>query len=73
MIEKNIPVPKRATKNDELSLLIGEMGVGDSIFFKHAKKQSDTEIERVRKKMYRNGWRVAVRQVDNGVRIWRIE
>lgn len=71
MIDKNIELPKR---NDDKSTLIElkKMQPGDSVFIEGAINQKDSRVERIRKFIYRQGWSHAVRQVDGGMRVWRV-
>lgn len=71
MIDKNIDLPKR--NNDKSTLIeLKKMQPGDSVFIEGAINQKDSRVERIRKFIYRQGWRHAVRQVDGGMRVWRV-
>lgn len=71
MIDKNIPIPKRNCDKKTLENL-KSMLPGDSVFIEGAINQKDSRVERIRKFVYRQGWKYAVRQVDGGIRVWRI-
>jgi hypothetical protein len=81
-IEKNVPVPnnrlRSVSDNDAIWL---KMKPGDSVFYENTKPNHDSEsLQRavlIRKrdflKRHNLGWEMITRQVDKGVRIWRIK
>ncbi len=72
-IEKNIPIPKKKFSQ----FPIDKMEIGDSFLAhdeKDRKKQA-TIATGLRNWINRkkNNWKFTVRQVDEGIRVWRIE
>jgi TusA-related sulfurtransferase len=71
MIEKNVTLPVRNSDKKTLDEL-RKMQPGDSVFIAGAANQKDSRVERIRKFVYRQGWGHAVRQVEGGMRVWRV-
>ena len=70
-IEKGIPMTKpRAIR--ERKYPIREMKVGDS-FLIPEKDLIQSQSQSVRTIASENGYKVAVRKVDGGVRVWRVK
>ena len=70
-IEKGIPIPDRARKS---SYPFGQMEVGDSFLDRDAAKTISSRAYNAANIWGRNhGVKFAGRQVEGGVRIWRVE
>jgi hypothetical protein len=74
ILEQGVDLPDfvKSKKTDDVLKLVRAMSVGDSVFIPDAKNQKDSRVERVRKIIYRMGWKQCVRVVEGGVRLWRV-
>lgn len=71
-VDKNVPIPEvRGLKGGKRIELLKTMDVGDSVFI------SDMTKMEVQNRFYnpsaRLGMKVTVREVDGGIRMWRIK
>lgn len=73
--DKGIPVPKKSRKPNGYWDFLNEMEVGDSYLDKEATKadQSCKAYNTLLVKAKGKGWEVKARQVDGGVRVWRVK
>ena len=67
-IEKGIPLPKAKNGRPTSTPYIDEMEVDDSVFVKDR-----VTANRLRANMSNRGWLPAIRKIDGGFRVWRIE
>lgn len=69
-IEKGIPLPPKGSVLRSRDTEFDKLEVGDSFF--EAGKKSDQIAGAYTAMARRRGWKVAFRQVDGGVRVWRV-
>ena len=68
-IEKGIPLPKVKIPGRPTSTpYINEMEVDDSVFV-----EDRVTANRLRANMSNRGWLPALRKIDGGFRVWRVE
>ncbi len=67
-IDKNIPLAKVKLGRKTSTPYINEMEVGDSVLFEDRKTAN-----RLRNNMHNRGMLPAIRKVDGGFRVWRME
>jgi tartrate dehydratase beta subunit/fumarate hydratase class I family protein len=70
-IEKNIELIDRNNRKTKYEWM-GKMEVGDSVFLE-GKKCTCKENSAFKMYCARRGWKRAARQIDNGLRIWRVK
>jgi len=70
-IDKNVPMPKGSKELHPISAALRSMEVGDSVLI--ADKTRTQVQDYVRKARWTTGHRFAIRQAENGIRVWRIE
>jgi hypothetical protein len=71
-IEKGIPIPDSRGGGDRNKYPFGKMEVGDSVFFDGV-KSNERPIIAARAYGRAHGLKFAVRIMDGGARIWRVE
>ncbi|UII80015.1 hypothetical protein [Flagellimonas sp. CMM7] len=79
-IEKDIPIP--FGRNRYTSNHVPEMKVGDSVFYEHIDGRSKQSLQAYAYNLHKtfaernkdyNYWKFTCRQMENGVRVWRIK
>lgn len=65
-IEKNIPIPPRQCRYPELV----QMEIGDSILIKEPRGSVQNTVCRIGKRL---GVKFTTRQMNHGVRVWRVK
>lgn len=68
-IDKDVPLPPRGNMPADI---LAQMDIGDSVFIDSI-AQGNNAASRARVYGHRHGKKFAQRQVNGGVRIWRIE
>tara|TARA_R100001443_G_scaffold20454_3_gene32416 strand:+ start:8515 stop:8727 length:213 start_codon:yes stop_codon:yes gene_type:complete len=68
-IEKNIPMPSKSHRNSKYQFIV-DMEVGDSVL---VKSKSTAMCLVTRAKYIRPEWRLSIRTMPDGVRVWRIQ
>ncbi len=71
-IERNIPIPPAVQSGRRRKYPYAEMSIGDSVFIPHNKIPGPAYSSAMSYGL-RNGKRFTGRQMDGGVRIWRVE
>ena len=66
-IEKNIPISKHG-KTGKWSYLAKQMEIGDSVLVNSRKEAMSISIV-----LKKTGYKGVTRNVDNGVRVWKVE
>ena len=74
IIERGVPMPEVRGRRTQQALAVAkQMLVGDSVFFENAKRNNDADVQRLVHAGKTLQQKHSARQVDGGVRVWRIE